>query len=184
MTTNIRIRQNLFYDISRTSWSGNGWFMLIGDGPTQILVDHNTIDHDGTSVIYAYGGTATAPAIVPGFQFTNNIARHSTYGINGAFFSYGLGILNGFFPQSVVAGNLFSGGAASRYPAGNFFNADFDAQFVRSSPDDYRLSATSVLLGRATDGTDVGADVMTILTQTSQISGAPSMPRGLRIATR
>ena len=57
------------------------------------LIDHNTIDHDGSAVVYAYGGTATAPKQVQGFQFTNNAARHNAYGINGANFAFGNGVI-------------------------------------------------------------------------------------------
>ena len=190
VATNIRIRHNLFYDINHTRWSGNGWFMLIGDGARQILVDHNTIDHDGSSVVYVYGGTATNPTINPGFVYTNNLSRHNAYGLSGAFFSYGLAILNGFFPNATVTGNLLSGGTASRYPAGNFFNADFDAQFVGPGGD-YRLVSSSAALGRATDGQNIGADVATIVAQTARvgagqtvIAGAPRTPLGLRLIVR
>ena len=35
-------------------------------------VDHNTIDFDGTTAVYAYGGTDTAPRQIAGFRFVNN----------------------------------------------------------------------------------------------------------------
>lgn len=70
---NIRIRHNLFNDISSAHWGGNGWFLLIGDEPRDIIVDHNTIDHDGGSLVYAYGRTATGARTILGFQFVNNL---------------------------------------------------------------------------------------------------------------
>src|SRR5205085_7156685 len=86
---NIRIRHNRFNDISHVRWGGNGWFLIIGDGPRNIVVDHNTIDHDGGSLVYAYGKTASGPQTILGFQFSNNLARHNNYGINGESFAYG-----------------------------------------------------------------------------------------------
>jgi hypothetical protein len=191
ITTNVRIRQNLFYDINQTAWGGNGWFLQMGDSAQWILVDHNTIDHTGTAIVYAYGGTASSPAVMPGFQFTNNIARHGTYGLNGAFFSWGLGIINAFFPGATVAGNLMVGGTPSRYPAGNFFVSDFSGQFVASTPLSYQLLSTSTAIGRATDGTNIGADVTGIVLQTSLAETGqpiptqpPTSPRGFRFVIR
>ena len=53
----IAFRQNLFTGLS-TSLGGNGWFMQIGDGPRDIVIEHNTIDSNGNAVIYAYGGNS------------------------------------------------------------------------------------------------------------------------------
>jgi hypothetical protein len=188
VATYLRFRHNLAYDISPSRWGGNGWFMQIGDGPRTILVDHNTIDHEGSSIVYAYGGTSASPATVTGFQFTNNLVRHNAYGISGTFFSYGLGILNGFFPGSVVTANLLTGGSASRYPAGNYFNGVFESQFGNITGADYRLSSSSTALGRATDGTNVGADIATVTAQTNYVGVGqvttvvgPVAPRGLRL---
>jgi hypothetical protein len=191
VTTNIRIRHNLFYDINHIAWGGNGWFVQIGDGPRSVIIDHNTVDHDGTSVIFVYGGTSTSREVSPGFQFTNNLARHGTYGISGAFDAYGSAILNGFFPGSVFAGNLLTGGTASRYPTGNYFSGDFSAQFVSPTAGDYGLTSSSVANGRATDGSNIGADVATISSQTAFVGNgqtvpntAPARPQGLRLVTR
>ena len=56
----IVFRQNLFTGLS-TTLGGNGWFLLIGDAPRDVVVEHNTIDSNGNAVIYAYGGTSTDP---------------------------------------------------------------------------------------------------------------------------
>jgi hypothetical protein len=165
--------------------------MQIGDSPRELVVDHNTIDHDGTSVVYVYGGTQTSPAIVTGFQFTNNLARHGIYGVAGSYFSAGMNVLNAYFPGSIVTGNLLVGGDPSRYPAGNYFTGEFTSNFGVSSADDYSLVSSSIARGTATDGTDIGADVATIMAQTSSLdAGAvtvPNAPRpvqGLRLLVR
>ena len=46
----IAFRQNLFTGLS-TALGGNAWFMLIGDGPRDVVLEHNTIDSDGANVL-------------------------------------------------------------------------------------------------------------------------------------
>jgi len=189
-TRNLVIRHNLFYELNRTVWGGNGYFMLIGEQPRDIVVDHNTIDHTGSSLVYAYGGTSSDPREIQGFRFTNNLARHNAYGISSAFFSYGLAALAGFYPGAIVQGNLLSGGTVSKYPGGNYFFEDFAGQFQSAEAADYRLTASSPLKGAATDGTDVGADIAALMAGLSAVSAPPSLPspaappappRGLRV---
>ncbi len=55
-TNAIRVEDNLFAGIT-TRLGGNGWAVLIGDGPRDLTFDHNTFDFDGTTLLYAYGET-------------------------------------------------------------------------------------------------------------------------------
>jgi hypothetical protein len=183
-TNNLRISHNLFHGISQ-SLGGSGWFLLIGDEPRYITFDHNTIDFDGTTAVYAYGGTATAPRRILNFRFVNNALRHNQYGINGASTSYGNAALAMYFPGAVVQGNWLQGGTESRYPAGNFFSGSFASAFMDSANGDYRVSVSSVLIGRATDGTNIGADMFTLLNGV-RLAGAaapagPKQPARLRL---
>jgi hypothetical protein len=187
-TRNVTIRHNLFYGITR-ALGGTGWFMLIGDQPRDIVVDHNTVDADGSAIVYVHGGSASAPRQVEGFQFTNNAARHGAYGLNGAHFSWGNGIITGYFPGSLVQGNWLQGGTASRYPDGNHFAGSYEAAFMEVSAGDYRPAPGGELVGRATDGTHIGADVATLLPGVQGVvdgsaGTAPRAPGNLRITTR
>ncbi|PYR80694.1 MAG: hypothetical protein DMF86_00055 [Acidobacteria bacterium] len=157
-TNGLRIRDNLVYGV-RQSLGGAGWAVLIGEQPRDVSFDHNTFDFDGTTLLYAYGGTATSPAAIAGFQYTNNASPHNTYGINGASASTGTLTFQMYFPAAVIAGNWLSGGSSSRYPSGNRFDAPFDASIVNRAAGDYRLVTTTTLLRAATDGGQVGADV-------------------------
>ncbi len=125
-TNALRIVDNLFLGVT-TRLGGNGWGILIGDEPRDVLVDHNTFDLDGTTVVYAYGGTDTAPRPITGFRFTNNAAPHGDYGINGAGASTGTLTLQMYFPNVVMTGNWLSGGNPAKYPPGNRFEVPFDA---------------------------------------------------------
>jgi len=157
-TRNVTIANNLVYDVIK-SLGGNGWFALIGDEPRDVVIDHNTIEHEGSTLVSVYGGTATAPRIVQGFRMTNNAAQHGSYGMGGAFFTYGNGILAGFYPGSVFTNNYLAGGSAARYPAGNLFAGLLQDQFVNAGVADFTLRGDSLLRGQGTDGLDVGADV-------------------------
>ena len=55
-----------------------------------------------------------------------------------------------------------AGGSASKYPTDNFFppTADFLSHFVNASGGDYRLASGSTFKLAATDGTDVGVDIV------------------------
>ncbi len=184
-TNNIRVLNNVFYGIT-TTLGGQGWFCLIGDEPRDITIEHNTVDFDGTTAVYAYGGTDTNPRKITGFRFANNALRHGQYGINGAGSATGTTALTAYFPGAVVQGNWLQGGIASRYPAGNFFSGTFAAAFLNLAGSDYRPAAGSVLLTGSTDGLPIGADVTTVMSRVPASStpatlSSLSRPGGVRI---
>lgn len=186
-TATIRITQNLFYGINK-SFGGSGWFLLIGDGPRDVVVDHNTVDAVGNALLYVYGGTASAPRQVTGFQFTNNAIRHNDYGINGTDFSFGTGILANFFPNSVVRGNWLQGGYPTRYPGENYFTGTFESAFANTASGDYSAAPGGLLIGRATDGTNIGADIGAVSTAVKRVAegrlSGPRAPTNVRIVTK
>jgi hypothetical protein len=166
----LTIQDNLVYGVS-TTLGGSGWAALVGEAPRDLVFDHNTFDFDGTTLVYAYGGTKTAPRPITGFRFTNNASPHGAYGINGADASTGTLTFQMYFPSVVVTGNWMSGGTASRYPPGNRFDAPFDA---RMTP------------GLATDAGAPGANVSKLLQVIDTVTkgsmvGVPRTPRNLRI---
>jgi PKD repeat protein len=179
----IAIRHNLFYDVT-THLGGNGWFMLIGAAPRDVIVAHNTVEANGSTAIYAYGGTAADPACIYGFEMSANAMRHGTYGMGGASFAYGLGILDAYYPGHVFTANYLAGAPASRYPAGTLVAGPFEAQFLDAASNDFALAPASALRNGAPDGTDIGADVARVLSSTAGVmaglapDAAPETPRG------
>jgi hypothetical protein len=157
-TNGIVIRNNVFDDIS-TWYGGNAWFMQMGDEPRDVVIDHNTVSHDGSTFMFLYGGTSTDPREMYNVRITNNAARHSSYGLSGNYFGFGNGVINRFLPGGTVSGNFFSGGSASKYPAGNLVAGAFEDQFADAARSDWRLKADTRLRGAATDGGDIGADL-------------------------
>lgn len=180
-TTNIRITQNLVYDLTQ-GLGGHGWFMMIGRGPQSVTVDHNTIDGDGWSILYISG-----PEQVPGFQFTNNAARHNAWGINGSDYSYGNDIITNYFPGAVFVRNWLQGGDPSRYPADNFFSGSFASAFVDLVGRDYHAVNGGVLWRAATDGSDIGAAIDMVMQLSAAATGRsttttpPPAPTNLRV---
>lgn len=88
----IAIRDNRF-TISKAAWGGSGWFLKIGGEPKEVVVEHNAIVHDGSSLVNAYlgtkklaDGTVVAGGPVRGFIFKGNAATAQGYGffLNGA----------------------------------------------------------------------------------------------------
>ena len=170
----IAFRQNVFSAVT-TTLGGNGWFMQIGDEPRDIFVEHNTIDHNGGSLIYVYGGTSTDPREVYGFQMIANAARHGSYGMNGAYFSYGNAILANYYPDNVFLANYLAGGSTSRYPAGTLVSGTFPGQFVNATAGDYTVVSGSILENAAPDGSNVGADYPALADRLDGvIAGVPS----------
>jgi hypothetical protein len=135
------------------------------------VIDHNTMDFDGTTVLFAYGSSTSRPRTITGFQYTNNASPHGTYGVNGDDASTGTLTLQMYFPDVIFTGNWLSGGPASRYPAGNRFD------------DGFKLNLTSAA-GAAGNGP--GANLARLLPLLQAIPnglmiGIPQSPRNLRI---
>ena len=162
-TRGIHIVDNLFYDIDATRWGGTGAFLLIGNGPRDILVEHNTVDQSG-NIIMVYGGSKEAAVPVEGLQFRNNLLRHNRYGVHGTDRAPGADSLRAFFPDVQFEGNVIAGGNSRQYPSRNMFisSEEFDRQFVDMPGGDFRLRPDSRFRRAGTDGKDVGADLAAI----------------------
>ena len=124
-TNDLRIQDNLIYGVT-TGLGGTGWPFLLGEEVRDVTIDHNSIDFDGTTLLYAYGGTKAQPKQMRGIRFTGNASRHGEYGVNGADASTGTLTFQMYFPDIVFTGNWLSGGTSSKYPAGNRFEEPFD----------------------------------------------------------
>src|SRR5581483_2616082 len=161
-TTDIVIRNNVAYDVN-TSWGTSknpapGRFAIIGGGPKNITIDHNTVDSNGSSTIFLYGGYSRSGVQIYGFVLTNNLLRDNSYAIYGDKYGEGNAALNFYTPNAQVMANAFGGGQAKLYPTGNDFPtmAQWLADFTNIGSADYRLVSTSLSNNAATDGTDIG----------------------------
>ncbi|HKG14357.1 MAG TPA: hypothetical protein VKB12_13600, partial [Pyrinomonadaceae bacterium] len=151
----VKIVNNLFVDIDGRRWGGDGEWIKICDMP-DVTVDHNTVLHTG-SLVLVYGPAST------GFVFTNNVARHNSYGVIGQDHGPGSETLRAFMPGAVFRRNVVAGASEGYpyfYPADNFYPSELmKAGFANFAGGDYRLAAASPYRGRATDRADVGCDM-------------------------
>jgi hypothetical protein len=193
LTNHITIQDNLFDDMS-TAWGTGSKAILIGPGGDAFTIDHNTFITNDTTILALYGGTATAPIPITNVVFTNNMSEHRTYGIFGDNVGMGSTAIGAYLPGSTIVANVLAGGSASKYPAGNFFPtvAAWDAGFVNYASGDYHLIAASPYKNAGTDGTDLGANIDRVVSETQGALGgiaapapvmttAPNAPRGVRI---
>jgi hypothetical protein len=163
-TANIVIRNNLVYGVTTALGTSSnpspGRFAIIGNGPRDIIIDHNTIDNDGTSTVLFYAGKAPTGWKINGFQMTDNLTRDNKYGVFGNEYGEGTVAFNTYTPGWVVAGNTFAGAGNTLYPAGNDFPsiAQWLADFAGVSSGNYQLLSSSLSNNAATDGTDIGVN--------------------------
>ncbi|HJR61196.1 MAG TPA: hypothetical protein VJ813_17420 [Vicinamibacterales bacterium] len=166
-TQRITFRNNLIYDIDPMG----GWnkAFAMGYGPASIVIDHNTIVHKDTAVVFPYAGT------ISGFSFTNNVTLHNEYGIMGDNGRPGTYSIDMYFPGGVVTNNVLAGGVASAYPTPNAFPtlAEWNASFVDLANDDYRLRTSSVFYAAGAGGTVPGVDFGQL---NAALSASPSSP--------
>ena len=160
----IRISHNLVYDINRTTWGGEqGTFLMLGNQPRDITVEHNTVQHTGNAV-NVYGKRNGGPAVVEGFVFRDNLMRHNTYGVKGDNLATGASTLDAYFRSLTFERNALAGGKASQYPAGNYFPTvdQFDAAFVNAAGGNFALVPGSPFRNQASDGGPLGVDLATL----------------------
>jgi hypothetical protein len=145
----ITIANNLIANVDKDEWGGAGDFLLIGAGPTDLRVEHNTVLNTGR-IISVFGGKKD-PKYSEGFVFRNNLVRHNEYGVKGDGVNSGDPTLSRYFPGATFEGNVIAGGNRSQYPRGNEFVSpeEFESQFIGSG--NYRLKPGSPYRGAGAD---------------------------------
>src|SRR5690606_22285018 len=140
----IVIQHNLIYDVNASRWGGDGRFVLIGEEPADITIDHNTVIHSG-SVLQLYGRRDGRPRVIRNLRLTNNLTFHNEYGILGDDEGIGRGSIDAYLAAGEVRRNVIAGGDGSRYPDDNFFPsvAELMAQFVDPEAGNYQLRPDS-----------------------------------------
>jgi hypothetical protein len=160
----VKISNNLVYGFNRDEWGGNGVFLQIGEGPAEVVVEHNTVVQTG-NIITVYGGTRDNPAVVNRFVFQNNITLHNANGVFGQGMASGNDSLSAYFPDALFARNVLAGGRQNRYPPDNLFpDLDrFAQQFLDYAGHDYRLRPESEFRRAASDGADLGVNFVALV---------------------
>jgi PKD repeat protein len=127
-------------------------------------------------VVYAYGGTCSAPRAIFGFEFIGNAARYGTYGVNSPC-GTGNPTLAAYFPGAVFLYNYVAGASVTRYPAGTINVMPFEAQFVDVPAGIYTVREGSPLKRAAIDASglpaDIGVDFEGLV---ARVRGVPNPP--------
>jgi hypothetical protein len=157
----LQIKGNLFFDIDAARWGGEGRFLKVGDGPADVVVDHNTAIQTG-SVLQLYGSNKDGrPHVIDNFHFTNNLTLHNEYGIIGDSAGVGNTAIAAYLNHGDIRRNVLAGGDGARYPPDNLFPSvsELMSQFVDTAANNYRLRDTSRYRSAATDGSALGANI-------------------------
>lgn len=96
----LLFRNNDFADLDPKKYSGSNRMVLIGGGPSQVIIDANTFAGANLGAqVYFYG----APALA--LQLTGNTWPAATYGLKGDGQASGAATLAAYAPGAVVSGN-------------------------------------------------------------------------------
>ena len=185
--TNVTARNNLIFDsgaqwaLSKGGTVGSVYATQISSyppatgfpGSVNIQIYHNTIIHTSSGAIAISGARHT------GFVYRDNLVRRNSFGIHGDGQGEGTGSLDAYMvaPYTVTK-NAIAGINTSSYPAGNFgptvtnwenefVNMTYTGESDADGPADFHLRSDSTYHNAATDGTDVGANIDTVLTATA-----------------
>ena len=117
-TRRISVQNNLLIDVGG-KWGGNGRLFQLLDGTAGVSIVNNTAEQTTGGVVF--GGDHDAHT---GFVFQNNVVPDNSAGFVGSGTGVGRSSIERYFPKSTITGNVFIGGRAEHYPAGNHFGVD------------------------------------------------------------
>lgn len=174
-------------DLSTNYVGGGGAILVMNAWPTNplntVTINHITAFPDPTSHMAVMGNLLTNPPMY-GFVFTNNIIVTGAHPIwssgggsgNCAYYNVPITTVNACFATYTFSNNALIGTPSafppSTWPSGNFFPTSIAAvgfaSFSGGNGGDYTLLSTSPFKNKATDGTDLGANIAAV---TSALSG-------------
>jgi hypothetical protein len=172
----VVIRNNLLV-IDSKAWGGPGDFVQIGSGPADVVIERNTVIHDGR-ILSLYGGRKASA--IEGLVVRGNVLRHNRYGVKGDGTGTGREAFEAFAPDAVFERNVIAGGDRSWYPERNEFipAQDFESLFVDAAASDFRL--------RRAEGAraGIGAEMEALKPAFSASTSAPDAPAARPRSTR
>ncbi len=162
----IKIVNNLFDDIT-ADWNGQYGSWMWAKNINDLVIDHNTI-FQNYWLVCLDGPNLSGK--MTGFAFTNNIAAHGGYGINGSVngaTQVGDVAIAYYLSNPTFNKNVFidPGQHQSQYATyapttSNYWPASAAAVgFVDYANHNYRLASSSPYKSQASDGKDIGADI-------------------------
>lgn len=160
----IRLEHNLLTGVGTSNGTTTDRAFQVVDDLRDVALVHNTvIPNTSTGLVIIFDGSQGSNLTVK-----DNVWIKGQYGMVASGEPEGTAGLDHYWSSWTWANNVQVGFTASRYPSSNFAPSTVaGVGFVDYAGGDYRLAATSAYAGRASDGTNPGADVAAVLTRTA-----------------
>jgi hypothetical protein len=169
------VEHNLIDGVNVPGFAGTGRTFSLFQDVADVTIRHNTVPQTTNSAI-TFDGLPGQPA--QRLVVRDNLMAGGAYGLIGSGTGIGTLTLERWAPGAVFLGNVLTTDYPSEFPPGNFYPVPpAGVGFVSLSDGDYRLAPTSPYRGKASDGTDPGADLAALTAATAGVvSGTGPMP--------
>jgi len=159
----IRFEHNRFEKIGTGTYPGGRLFQLSGIDDFQI--EHNTGVSSHSAMIL------TGSDLLKRLTVRDNVFAGMTYGVSGDGKGWGTAALDGRSGAGwVFSRNVFSKDFSANHPSGNYYASSVSRiGFVSYSSLNLALSSSSTYKGKASDGTDPGANLTRLATLTAGV---------------
>jgi hypothetical protein len=172
-------------DVNSVLYDGSGKFAEVMTALPNPVIQNVLINHVTAFALYLLSVSGSTTEQMTNFTLSNSILTVGIYPVWSAtgttgdcgYYDVPLTTFIACFNPYSVTNNAFIGATSSyppsKWPAGNFFPATPAAvQFVNynnGNGGNYQLLSASPYHNAATDGTDLGADISTILSETAGV---------------
>ncbi|MGH7233119.1 MAG: hypothetical protein ACREJU_17440 [Nitrospiraceae bacterium] len=160
-------RNNIFDDIDWVKWGGpsRARNIMIDAGSDSDYWEHNTFNNTGSERAILMGDHCPHSNLV----FRDNIIFEGR-GVLASGYSSGGTSLYGCFPGYIWTHNILIGGSNGSYPSTNSFPSKVDkVGFTDYETGNFKLVPSSPFKGKASDGTDPGADYDEVMIATEGV---------------
>jgi len=175
----LHVHDNLVFDSGGSPNNlgvGPLYAIHLANGGKNINIHHNTIIHN-QSGMFDLVASVFSDAYFESLQFTSNLIRGHAFGIKGnsnVSLASGTPALDAHCRGYTVTDNGIDNNSAfatNVYPAGNDFytSVNFAALFEDYANNDYALASGSAALAAGLAGSDQGADISTVLSNTATV---------------
>lgn len=156
----LTIEHNLFADIDKAKWGGDGIWIQMATGIEDITIAHNTIVGLSGNKFLSLYLSARGPSIA-GLRMHHNVVQERAYGLFAGGGAMGAAALAQLAPGAVFTDNAIHDDPARKitYPSGNFLLPSA-AVYAEQFDADFGVRAGSALAALQTsDGARLGADI-------------------------